>query len=459
MANLKYGSSGSDVKKLQQALIDEGYDVGPTGADGVFGKNTQAAVQAYQKANGLSVDGIAGVNTLGSLYGSSSKTTAADTKATETPANTTPSETTTVTTSPGGVTYGDFSYDPFAPSDIVNQANALIEQHKQNKPGDYTPVWQDEADAYLSQYQNRGPFSYNFNEDAMYLQAKDNYIRQGQMAMMDTMGQAAALTGGYGNSWAQTAGQQMYNQYLGQLNETLPEFQQMAYDRYAQEGQELLAMYDLYMNKENQEYSRYQDGVDDWYRQMGVLQDDYNTKYGQEWDQYVLGYNTSWDEYLTDRSENWDTQQQEMEDAKTKAEILASAGDYSGLQALYGLTDEQVAAIKEANKPKVTTGGSPTSQYKTLSWDEKDRLRKIFGGATSTENLAQLASIYGAGYDPTEIDEIMRLAAPELYYKDPEEPEEPEVDPFEEEKEKRRLYGKGIATSGGGKDRVYMLKE
>ena len=68
MANLKTGSSGSDVKKLQKALVDAGYDVGGTGVDGVFGKNTAAAVKKYQKDNGLAVDGIAGKNTLGSLY-------------------------------------------------------------------------------------------------------------------------------------------------------------------------------------------------------------------------------------------------------------------------------------------------------------------------------------------------------------------------------------------------------
>ena len=70
------------------------------------------------------------------------------------------------------------------------------------------------------------------NSDALYQQYRDLYTQQGQMAMMDTMGQAAAMTGGYGNSYAQTAGQQMYNQYLGKLNEVVPELYQQAYNRY-----------------------------------------------------------------------------------------------------------------------------------------------------------------------------------------------------------------------------------
>ena len=64
MANLAYGSSGSDVRKLQQELKKAGYNIA---ADGVFGAETQAAVEAYQRANGLGVDGIAGNRTLGSL--------------------------------------------------------------------------------------------------------------------------------------------------------------------------------------------------------------------------------------------------------------------------------------------------------------------------------------------------------------------------------------------------------
>lgn len=57
------GTKGSDVKVLQRLLICLGYDLGSYGADGDFGAKTTAAVKAYQKAKGLSADGIVGVNT------------------------------------------------------------------------------------------------------------------------------------------------------------------------------------------------------------------------------------------------------------------------------------------------------------------------------------------------------------------------------------------------------------
>lgn len=161
----------------------------------------------------------------------------------------------------------------------IQQANKLLQQHLANPVGQYSPVWQNKADSYLKMYENRDPFSYDFNADALYNQYKDQYIQQGQMAMMDTMGQAAALTGGYGNSYAQTVGQQAYNQYLGQLNSVMPDLYSMAYDRYRQEGNDLLNMYSLYMDKEQTARNQHQQDVDNWYKKLDSLSKDNEVKY------------------------------------------------------------------------------------------------------------------------------------------------------------------------------------
>lgn len=57
---LKKGCRGEYVKKLQQMLVCLGYAVA---VDGIFGAKTLAAVRAFQKDNGLTVDGIVGKNT------------------------------------------------------------------------------------------------------------------------------------------------------------------------------------------------------------------------------------------------------------------------------------------------------------------------------------------------------------------------------------------------------------
>lgn len=62
--SIKQGCKGDDVRALQQLLICAGYSCGSSGADGICGKNTVAAIKAYQKDNGLTVDGIAGKKTI-----------------------------------------------------------------------------------------------------------------------------------------------------------------------------------------------------------------------------------------------------------------------------------------------------------------------------------------------------------------------------------------------------------
>lgn len=63
---IRQGMTGSTVRRVQQQLLNRGYN--PQGVDGDFGKDTRAAAEAFQKANHLQVDGIVGVHTWGSLF-------------------------------------------------------------------------------------------------------------------------------------------------------------------------------------------------------------------------------------------------------------------------------------------------------------------------------------------------------------------------------------------------------
>lgn len=54
---------GDDVRQVQKALIKAGFNVGPDGADGIFGKGTDIAVREFQQQKGLTVDGIVGTQT------------------------------------------------------------------------------------------------------------------------------------------------------------------------------------------------------------------------------------------------------------------------------------------------------------------------------------------------------------------------------------------------------------
>lgn len=61
----KYGSTGSEVRTIQEKLKRWGYYNG--NVDGIYGSQTVAAVKRFQQKNGLQVDGIAGTNTLNAM--------------------------------------------------------------------------------------------------------------------------------------------------------------------------------------------------------------------------------------------------------------------------------------------------------------------------------------------------------------------------------------------------------
>lgn len=135
-------------------------------------------------------------------------------------------------------------------------------ENEKKKTG-YQSTWQDQLRDTASKIINREKFTYDLNGDALYKQYKDRYIQQGKQAMMDTMGQAAALTGGYGNSYAQTVGQQTYQGYLQGLNDQVPALYQLALDKYNSEGNQLKDNMALMMQQDDIDYGRYRDGIAD----------------------------------------------------------------------------------------------------------------------------------------------------------------------------------------------------
>ena len=132
------------------------------------------------------------------------------------------------------------------------------------KPG-YSSRYSSQIDALLDSVLNREGFSYDVESDPLYQQYRKQYIREGDRAMRDTMGNAAALTGGYGSSYGATAGSQAYDYYLSQLNDRVPELEQLAYQKYQDEGTALLNRLSALQAMEDQDYARYRDQMNDYY--------------------------------------------------------------------------------------------------------------------------------------------------------------------------------------------------
>ena len=108
-----------------------------------------------------------------------------------------------------------------------------------------TSPYVQQLNTLYDQIMNRKPFQYDLNGDLLYQQMADQYTQLGRQASADAMGQAAALTGGYGNSYATQVGNQANQQYLTMLNQNIPELWDRAYQAYLNEGDQLLQQYEL----------------------------------------------------------------------------------------------------------------------------------------------------------------------------------------------------------------------
>ena len=348
MANynqVSYGSSDKEtVKKLQELLNSNGsYNLA---TDGIFGPKTQEAVKVYQKQNNLAEDGIVGNNTWAAL-----------TKAqTDSAGTTTPTETKAPT----------FEYKPYTPSDTVAQAEALLKQQLSQKPGEYQSAWQTQLNDTLQKILNREKFSYDLNGDALYQQYKDQYTTQGKMAMMDTMGQAAAMTGGYGNSYAQSVGQQAYQGYLQQLNERVPELYQLALSQYNTEGDAMYNQASLMAQMEGQDYGRHRDQMSDYNAELARLTEDARYQAEQDYGKWADNLNFLYGQHRdTISDQQWQAQ---FDEAKRQY-------------------DEQMAL----SKSKSSGDGSSTG--------DKGSKKGYDNGSVSTQGIKNMQAALGLDQD------------------------------------------------------------
>ena len=384
---------------IQNALNKQGYNLA---VDGIIGPKTTAAIKDYQQKNSLTVDGIVGEQTWGALN-------KAQTSAAQEPAQ---------TTTPAAPQQEAPKFE-YKPSDTVSQAEALLRQQLAQKPGEYQSTWSSQLNDIIKQIQNGKEFSYDLNGDAMYQQYRDQYTTQGKLASMDAIGQAAAMTGGYGNSFAQTAGQQAYQSYLQKLNEVVPELYGMARDQHNQEQQALYDQAGLLASMEDQEYGRYRDQMSDYYTELNRLTEDARymseTEYQKAMDDFNIKYGAYRD---TVGDQQWQAQfdeaKRQYDEQMAVSKSKSSGGDQGNVgndtyTANPGWDEEKVRAFQEAHDltvdgiwgPKTAAAydedpnWEPAPTYNSIVDDLNTYIKN---GASKSNINTYLRSAYQAGY-------------------------------------------------------------
>lgn len=248
---------------------------------------------------------------------------------------------------------------------------------------------------YMSKYQGRDPFSYDFNTDAMYQQYKDKYMKQGKMAMQDTMGQAAALTGGYGNSYASTVGNQAYQASLENLNDIIPQLYEMAYARYNQEGQDMLNNISLLQGERGFDYGVWGDKANMLQGDRGYHQSEANNLWNRDYG--VWNDNRAFDRgvYESDRNLTIGTNARDLKAIREKAATFTNNGDLAAYLANQGLdTDTQKMLMNEYATPN-------RKSFDTRTWENTNKGgMNWFGGI---DNNAKYIDEYGDTYTGKQI--------------------------------------------------------
>ena len=279
-------------------------------------------------------------------------------------------------------TYTPFTYDDYETStEVKNSLKKKINAEKAlANYGDFSYSKSGLFDDVMNKILDPKKFSYDVNGDALYQQYKDKYIQQGKMAMADTMGQAAAMTGGYGNSYAASVGNQAYQASLQSLNDVIPELYQMAYDRYSQERQDLYNRYGMLSDDRSMEYGMWGDK-----RNALVTDRDY---YGTE---YNNAFNRDYGIYSSDRTL---AHNEHTTSEGYKYQDIADANAYAQWEASHNLAKEQFELQKAQSGASRGSDGTytvPSSPPSTkMSTDDYDYWSSAFSDVTTPEQAMAL---------------------------------------------------------------------
>lgn len=195
-----------------------------------------------------------------------------------------------------------------------------------------------------------------------YAGLEDRYSDFGRQAMQNTLGQISSRTGGLASSYATTAANQQYNNYMSILED-------VARQMYSGERSDLLENVGLLRDIEQDAYNRQQDALD---REYMYQQDAYNKQQA--------------------------AQNEAFNRQMAAAELMASIGDYSGYKAL-GLTDAQIAALGNAYTAANAPKANPTAPVPQLT-PKEELVNDLDTLANSGEaNRADMRNVINSAYN------------------------------------------------------------
>lgn len=233
----------------------------------------------------------------------------------------------------------------------------------------YENRYQQQQQALLDSIINREDFSWSKDQDPLWPVYKKEYLREGERATADALGQAAAASGGRASTAAATAAAQAGDYYAAKLNDMILTLYQQAYDKYLSEYQMKLSDLGAVNTQEQMDYSKYLD-------QLG---------------QYNTDRSFSYQKYLDDF-----TRQLQGLDALESAQRLnmdSNLNDFSILQGKLGSLQSQDSVDYARYLDQLTRQDQQTAADRQFQRSQLDDI--LAAGGTPTAEM-----IAASGYDP-----------------------------------------------------------
>ena len=294
-------------------------------------------------------------------------------------------------------------YDPSG-NQAYQEALRRMQETEGTRP-EYQDSYSRQLQDLYEKIMGREKFRYDAANDPVYQQYRQMYVQQGRQAMMDTMGQAAGLTGGYGSTYSQAAGQQQYDAYLQQLNQVVPELYAQARQAYNDEGDRLLQQYQMTGDLRDDEYSRYQDQLSDWWKNLSFQADRADTEYSR-------GAENWWNAENAGRQDREFAYQQKKDAYGNLVSLIGATGYSPSQQELEaaGMSAAEAAKWQEYYRQQQVAAAAARSGYGSGSSSGKSgRTGKSTGaGAAAYEGVGG-NRVYVPGYGDVTYEDAERL--------------------------------------------------
>ena len=293
----------------------------------------------------------------------------------------------------------------FQASEAYNQAmnytNQLLSQLNTGKTS-YT----DQINSLMDSINNRASFAYDPDTDPLFQQYLASSMESGKTAMMDSMAQASALTGGYGSTYAQGVGNAAYNNFVQDAYDNLPEYYQTALDAYNSETNNLYNKLNMYNVADATEYGRLADA---YQNNLNMSNDMYGKEYSNYWD--ALNYDTDIAKYNADQAYRYaslaqDNAQFNAKMAYQREQDALAQQNYENEQR-YQRDQDALALMNSANGSAIDNSPVRLDSYAT---DLLDRALK-YNAPDSDEVITIMQQLEEEGYSPNYIDNYVLSGA------------------------------------------------